>query len=250
MNCYKSLVIDVAVGEIGYTEKKSLKDIFNSGGAGSNNYTKYSWYFDNQFPNFYNGKKQGAPWCDIFVDWCFCKAYGVENARRLLCQPEKSLGAGCTYSMRYFIKAGRFHRSNPQTGDQIFFGKTESVISNSTATHTGLVIRVDDKKVYTVEGNKNNKVVECSYKLTDKNIIGYGIPNYDPEPLPQEETFKVGDIVEFTGDKHYLSYNSNLGSAARPGLATITKIMESDAFKIKHPYHLIRTADKTSNVWG
>lgn len=95
-------------------------------------------------------------------------------------------------------------------------------------------------------GNLNTK---SNYPT--RNWVKHGhLPYVDYSDIEKEPEFKVGDIVEFIGDRHYLSYNSNLGSAARPGLATITKIMESDASKIKHPYHLIRTADKTSNVWG
>ena len=192
--CYKTFVTAAALGEVGYTEKKSIKDIFKKiDGAGTNNYTKYSWYFDNEMQNFYNGKKQGAPWCDQFVDYCFCKAFGVPNALRLLCQHEKSSGAGCLYSMRYYIKAGQFFYE-PQTGDQLFFGKKGDT---SGASHTGIVVKADGKRVYTVEGNKNNAVRQCSYKLTDKTIIGYGRPDYDPLPLPSAlPTLKKGSKGE------------------------------------------------------
>lgn len=185
MKCYMPLVTATAIGEIGYTEKKSFKDIFNKLlNSGDKNYTKYAWYFDNEYTDFYNGKKNGYSWCDVFVDWCFVKAYGVQNALRLLCQPTKSAGAGCTYSMRYYIKEQRFF-AKPKIGDQIFFGKQ----GGNTSTHTGLVVKVDNKKVYTVEGNKSNKVKECSYQLTDNSIIGYGRPDYDK--LPEVTELKV-----------------------------------------------------------
>jgi hypothetical protein len=57
---------------------------------------------DQKYPKWYNGKKNGFAWCDMFVDWCFLTAFGYEKALALLCQPEKSAGAGCTYSLRYF----------------------------------------------------------------------------------------------------------------------------------------------------
>lgn len=38
----------------------------------------------------------------------------------LLCQAKEGLGAGCTYSARYYEEKGQFHTS-PQAGDQIFF---------------------------------------------------------------------------------------------------------------------------------
>lgn len=191
---YMPLVVAVAIGEVGYKEKKSLKDLFSkSDNAGSANYNKYAYEIDKKYPDFYNGKKNGYSWCDVFVDWCFITAYGVENALCLLCQPEKSSGAGCTYSMRYYIKANRFF-AFPQVGDQVFFGEKGDL---STSTHTGLVVKVDDKKIYTVEGNKSNKVKECSYKRSDSTIIGYGRPDYDSEPLPSTyPTTRKGDKGE------------------------------------------------------
>ena len=66
------------------------------------------------------------------------------------------------------------------------------------------------------------------------------------EPVQKPLSVAVGDIVTFTGKKHYSSSNSNTGVSCRPGKAKITKIYE----KGKHPYHLIREKDGTSNVYG
>lgn len=144
--------------------------------AGSGNYTKYARDFDQKWPNWYNGKKNGFAWCDIFVDWCFLTAYGYDTALKLLCQPEKSAGAGCTYSLGYFKAKGQFHTSNPKPGDQIFFGT-----STSNVTHTGIVEKVDSSKVYTIEGNTSDQVARRSYSLNASNIVGYGRPAYDAE---------------------------------------------------------------------
>lgn len=100
-------------------------------------------------------------WCDTFVDWCFLNAFGYENALRLTCQPEKSAGAGCTYSLRYYKNKGQFHTSGPKPGDQIFFGMS---IDNSS--HTGIVEKVDGSKVYTIEGNTSDTVARRSYALS------------------------------------------------------------------------------------
>ena len=70
----------------------------------------------------------------MFLDWCFLTAFGYEKALALLCQPERSAGAGCTYSLRYFKNKDQFHTKDPQPGDQIFFGTS---LDNST--HTGIV---------------------------------------------------------------------------------------------------------------
>ena len=42
--------------------------------------------------------------------------------------------------------------------------------------HTGIVVRVADGLVYTVEGNSGNQVRERSYPVGYYEILGYGIP--------------------------------------------------------------------------
>lgn len=160
-------LIATAKAEIGYKET-------------GNNITKYSAYFNNT--DFYNGSKGdgktwGAEWCDIFVDYCFCNVFGMETGRNMLCQPKKSAGAGCKFSAGYYKKAGRFF-DKPEAGDQIFFFDTKGEIN-----HTGLVSKVDDKKVYTIEGNSGNAVKAHSYALDNKKIAGYGRPRWSIEEV-------------------------------------------------------------------
>lgn len=175
-------VISIAKTEEGYLEKASNRDLDSKiGNAGSKNYTKYARDLDN-ISGFYNGKKQGYAWCDVFVDWCFVKAFGVKRAKELLCQPNYSLGAGVYYSANYYRNKKQFYTSNPKAGDQIFFKN-----SKGNPTHTGLVYDVDKKYVYTVEGNTSSASGVVSnggcvrlkkYSLNYKYIIGYGRPNY------------------------------------------------------------------------
>jgi hypothetical protein len=173
--CTADKLIAVAIGELGYKEKASNSNLDDkTANAGSANYTKYARDFDQKYPNWYNSKKNGYAWCDMFVDWCFLTAFGYENALRLTCQPEKSAGAGCTYSLRYYKNKGQFHTSNPKPGDQIFFGTS---IDNSS--HTGIVEKVDGSKVYTIEGNTSDQVARRSYALNNSRILGYGRPAYD-----------------------------------------------------------------------
>lgn len=170
-----SKVIAVAVAEIGYKEKASNSQLDDkTANAGKADYTKYARDFDQKYPNWYNGKKNGFAWCDMFVDWCFLTAFGYAKALALLCQPEKSCGAGCTYSAGYYKNKGQFHTSNPKPGDQIFFGT-----SMSNCSHTGIVEKVDSSKVYTIEGNTSAQVARRTYSLNDKSIVGYGRPKYD-----------------------------------------------------------------------
>ncbi len=145
----------------------------------------------------------------MFVDWVFLTAFGYAKALSLLCQPEKSAGAGCTSSCRYFRNAGQFYKS-PKIGDQIFFGN-----SLSDVYHTGIVEKVDSSKVYTIEGNADDQVERCSYSLSYSKIVGYGRPKFDPEPAASEpvkeqtqtaqptSTVKKGDLVKVTGSAYY-----------------------------------------------
>lgn len=179
-------VIAVAEAEIGYLEKASNKDLDDkTANAGSANYTKYARDLD-AIPHFYNFPKQGYSWCDIWVDWVFVKAFGVEEAKKLLCQPDDSYGAGCLFSSRYYKWANQFHEKNPKPGDQIFFWTAKK----DDVAHTGIVYKVDDTYVYTIEGNTSGAsgviangggVCKKKYTLTYDRICGYGRPAYDAE---------------------------------------------------------------------
>ena len=176
-----SKLIEIALAEEGYLEKASNASLdSDTANAGSANYTKYARDLD-AIPDFYNGKKNGYEWCDVFVDWCFVKAFGAEAALKLTCQPKKSAGAGCKYSAQYYKNKGQFH-TTPKVGDQIFFA------SGGDPNHTGLVYNVDSSKVYTIEGNTSGAsgvvangggVCRKSYALNYSRIYGYGRPAYD-----------------------------------------------------------------------
>ena len=184
--CYASKVVEVALGEVGYLEKKSNSQLDSkTGNAGYNNYTKYAIDLDN-ISSFYNGKKNGYAWCDVFTDWVFVTAFGVEKAKELLCQPNNSAGAGCYYSAQYYKKKSQFYTQNPKPGDQIFFWNS----AKNDVAHTGIVYDVDRNYVYTVEGNTssdsgvvaNGGGVFCKkYSLSYARIYGYGRPKYDVE---------------------------------------------------------------------
>lgn len=63
---------------------------------------------------------------------------------------------------------------------------------------------------------------------------------------PAPATFKVGDVVNFTGSKHYGSTNAASGKACKPGKAKVTAIYRGS----KHPYHLQAVSGSGSNVYG
>lgn len=172
-------LIAIAEGEIGYHEKASNANLDSkTANSGSKNYQKYSR--DLNKAGYYNGNKNGFDWCDQFVDWCFYKLCGnKDKAEYLECQTG-NLGAGCGYSLKYYKAAGRFDK-NPKVGDQIFF-KYHPEDTSYTADHTGIVVRVTDSLIETIEGNSGNEVKRKVYQLNDKTIIGYGHPRYDAEP--------------------------------------------------------------------
>lgn len=217
-------VLEIAAAEVGYLEKKSNASLDSkTANAGSNNYTKYARDLDKL--SAYNGKKQGLAYCDMFVDWCFVQAYGLENALKLLCQPKGGAGAGCTYSARYYKEKGQFHTKNPKPGDQIFFSKD----GGKTSYHTGIVEKVANGNVYTIEGNTSGRVGVVSegqgvfrknYSLNYSYIAGYGRPDYskvDPDYYTiVQKRFGFADATM----KHLMNYRYH--DALLERLATVT----------------------------
>lgn len=229
-------VLAVAKAEAGYLEKKSAAMLDDkTANAGSRNYTKYARDLD-AIAGFYNGRKQGTSWCDVFVDWCFVRAFGVETALALLCQPKGSCGAGVLYSARYFQAKGRL-MADPEPGDQIFFGaKSGSKITRGT--HTGLVTRVAGGRVYTIEGNTSGAsgvvangggVCAKSYPMGYKSIIGYGRPDWSlaieetPTPKPEEtedEYMTKDQILNELGDQYIATFDQ-LPEWAKPEIRVL-----------------------------
>ena len=141
----------------------------------------------------------------MFVDWCFVKAYGREYTQKLLNQPNKSAGAGCTYSMRYFKNINQFYTSHPKEGDQIFFGKYRGANESS---HTGLIYLVDKNYIYTIEGNTSGAsgviangggVCRKKYPINSNDIVGFGRPNYSL--VGDNGNYEIGDDEEMTQEK-------------------------------------------------
>lgn len=165
-------VLNLARSEIGYKEKRSnayLDD--KTANAGGGNWTKYARDLD-AITDFYNGAKNGWPWCDVFVDWLFYKSFGKKEAMEMLCQPTHSMGAGCLYSAGYYKNNGRWS-TTPHEGDQIFFSYSPGEVS-----HTGIVEQISGNKVITIEGNTSDCVARRSYTIGASSIYGYGRPRW------------------------------------------------------------------------
>lgn len=183
-NIYRDDVLKIAAGELGYMEKASNKDLDSkTANPGNGNYTKYArdlWEAD---PHYYQGPKQGYEWCTVFVDWCVYMASGKDSKRAQTAKYYTGpYGAGCGFAAEYYKAAGAWH-SDPKPGDQIFFG------SGTSFRHTGLVEKVEDGKVHTIEGNADNMVKRRTYALHDSSILGYGRPAYDADKKPEEMPF-------------------------------------------------------------
>lgn len=219
----KQKVIDIALSEVGYLEKASNSNLDDkTANAGSGNYTKYSRDLA-KYP-YFNGRKQGVAWCAVFVAWCFVEAYGKDAALKLLCQPSKpanNAGAGCKYARNYFKNKDQLHTSNPQPGDVIFFYSSDK----SSIAHTGIVYKVDNSKVYTVEGNTSGAsgviangggVCKKSYSLSYNRIAGYGRPDYgiaSTTPAKTETSTTKPETSTNTSTTSYTTYTVKKGDS-------------------------------------
>ena len=63
----------------------------------------------------------------------------------------------------------------PQAGDIIFWDWN----GNGIGDHVGIVEKVQNGRVYAIEGNANDRVQRLSYDLNDSRIKGYGTPAWD-----------------------------------------------------------------------
>lgn len=160
-------IIEIALKEVGYIEKKSNSQLYEKyANAGNANYTKY-------------GKEMGCngyAWCDAFIDWCFVNAFGKARAKELLIDFSNYTPT----SANYFKSNNQFFYT-PEIGDIIFFRNDIRIC------HTGIVYKVDNGKIYTIEGNTSNgdsiienggEVCKKSYAITNTRIAGYGRPKY------------------------------------------------------------------------
>lgn len=194
-------ILDIARDEVGYLEKSwaaynaDPTVIFEkTKGAGYDNLTKYAYYMD-RVDGFYYGKKQNQPWCNVFVDWVGTRCFGVP---KWIAMTNHSIyGASVGWSADAYKDMGRLFFKNPLPGDQIYFGR-----DYDNLTHTGLVYKVTDSEIYTIEGNTNSKdyIVESNgggvflkrYSRWDNKVCCFGRPLYESEDddMTGEEIYK------------------------------------------------------------
>ena len=156
---------------------------------------------DNLFGSWYGMPNQ--PWCAIFVSYCMHKA-GVSEST----VPKF---AYCPTGFNWFANKGQTRNKNyvPQTGDIIFFDWEQDGVID----HVGIVDRVVDNTVYTIEGNHGDQVNIYSYPIGSPQIRGYAIPNYSgneqiknstteaPSKMPLIYKGSTGEAVTYAQNK-------------------------------------------------
>ena len=119
----------------------------------------WSWYG-------YSGHVQ---WCACFVSWCADQC-GYIDAGII---PKHSY---CQSGADWFKSHGEWKSRDyiPSPGDIIYFDWN----NDGHTEHIGIVERVENGTVYTIEGNASNRCAERHYSVGSSDIYGYGIPNY------------------------------------------------------------------------
>lgn len=220
-----------------------------------------------QIIDLYNSHKplaRGYPvkytdaWCSTFAS-AVAIACGLTDIIPTEC--------GCEKHIELFKKLGSWVEDDaytPKPGDYIFYNWDDGANYASTnctasADHVGIVTAVSGSYMTVTEGNMSNAVGHRKLAINGRYIRGFGVPKYAAKaakmggeaPKPTSSTKPasgpaVGDVVTFTGTKHYVSSNSTNGKSCKPGKAKVTAVAKSG----KHPYHLIWTSGGGSNVYG
>lgn len=115
------------------------------------------------------GLSYRVEWCAIFVSWC-AEQCGYLDAGVL---PKME---GVRPYVDWFIQRDQWQDRDykPIPGDIIFFDWE----SDGLADHVGIVEKVEDGLIYTVEGNSGDRCVENRYYLSSAPVYGFGLPLY------------------------------------------------------------------------
>ena len=127
----------------------------------------WSWY----------GFSSRVAWCACFVSWC-ANECGYIDAGVI---PKF---AGCVWGVEWFQDRGQWAdgTATPVPGMIIFFDwdspDGESGPQDGLSDHVGIVQKVEDGYVYTIEGNTSDSCAQRRYRIGYYEILGYGIPAY------------------------------------------------------------------------
>ena len=126
----------------------------------------WSWY----------GFGSRVEWCACFVSWCANECGYIDTG----VIPKF---AGCVNGAQWFKDRGQWMdgSAEPVPGMIIFFdwdNKGSSGPQDGLSDHVGIVQKVENGIVYTVEGNSGDSVRVNQYSVGHYEILGYGIPQY------------------------------------------------------------------------
>jgi len=123
----------------------------------------WSWY----------GFNSRVEWCACFVSWC-ANECGYIDAGVI---PKY---AGCVNGVQWFKDRGQWldGSAEPAPGMIIFFDWADESGQDGLSDHTGIVQKVENGKVYTVEGNSGDSCRVNEYSIGYYEILGYGAPAY------------------------------------------------------------------------
>lgn len=108
-------------------------------------------------------------WCAIFVSWCADQCGFLDSG--VLPRME-----GVRPYVDWFIERGQWQGRDyePSPGDIIFFDWE----NDGLADHVGIVEKVENGRVYSIEGNTGDMCAERHYAVGSAPICGYGLPTY------------------------------------------------------------------------
>lgn len=152
---------DISSNSIVKTAEKEIKEGRHPSG------TKYCKWF---------GVNVGTPWCAIFVSWVLHHTKGYEYI------PKQGSVAGFA---SYFKgkDQDRSYKSTPKPGWLILFDWDGAHNTGSGNSHIGIVTKVKNGKISTIEGNDADngdtitKALKNEYSVGDKRISMYAIPH-------------------------------------------------------------------------
>ena len=127
----------------------------------------WSWY----------GFGSRVEWCACFVSWCANECGYIDTG----VIPKY---AGCVNGVQWFKDRGQWvdGSAEPAPGMIIFFDwdspDGSSGPQDGLSDHTGIVQKVENGIVYTVEGNSGDSVRQKQYSVGYYEILGYGVPQY------------------------------------------------------------------------
>lgn len=126
--------------------------------------------------NIWYGFGSRVEWCACFVSWCADQCSYIDTG----VIPKF---AGCVNGVQWFRDRGQWadNAMEPSPGMIIFFdwgNKGSSGPQDGQSDHVGIVWKVEDGIIYTVEGNSGDSCRVNQYPVGHYEILGYGIANY------------------------------------------------------------------------